>query len=44
MRLAKRAKTVKTQLEQLAGEGYTRFAFVGPDDTAAADLQLRDLT
>ncbi len=43
VRLAKRAKTVKTQLEQLAGEGYTRFAFVGPDTKVAADLELRDL-
>jgi histidyl-tRNA synthetase len=44
VRLAKRARTVKTQLEQLAGEGYTHFAFVGPDARAAADLELRALT
>ena len=44
VRLAKRAKAVKAQLEQLAGEGYTRFAFVGPDTQAAGDLDLRDLT
>ena len=44
VRLAKRARTVKTQLEQLAGEGYTHFAFVGPDTRAAADLELRALS
>jgi histidyl-tRNA synthetase len=43
VRLAKRSRTVKTQLEQLAGEGYSHFAFVGPDTRAASDLELRAL-
>ena len=41
--LVRRAKKTGAQLEQLAADGITRFAFVGPDTTAAADLDLRPL-
>ncbi len=43
-RLVKRAKNTKLQLEQLAEQGFTSFAFVGADTPASADdLELRPL-
>jgi histidyl-tRNA synthetase len=43
VRLMRRAKSTKAQLEELKAEGFRRFAFVGPNDSAVGDLALRDL-
>jgi histidyl-tRNA synthetase len=44
VRLVRRAKNTKPQLDGLAAEGFTSFAFVGADATDIDSLELRPLS
>ncbi len=43
VRLVRRARRVAAQLDQLAAEGFTRFAFVPDGASTAAELEFREL-